>query len=786
METQVRTPDMVFMQPQRLTVPLFQRPYVWNEESQWKPLWEDIVRVTERFLSNTEIQPHFLGAVVLQQVLNPVGSLQERTIIDGQQRLTTLQLLLDALHREFLVAGAVQSATRIETLVRNQPAFCERNEDRFKVWPTNRDRSAFNAVMSADAPVAYEKLEDTHARLVQAHRYFATQARLWMNENGGDDAVGRAVGLEKAVRELLQIVVIDLGADENAQEIFETLNARGTPLTAADLIKNFVFQRLIESGTDVEAVYEGQWRDFETGFWETEIQAGRVRYPRSAVFLNQWLIAKTGEEIVAREVFARFKRYADFDSDISMIELVGQIHRSAVSYQAMVVGAGASSGPLSRVELFTYRTSALESEVIKPFLLFLLDPDEPLVPSEQLFKALDVVESWMVRRMLVRATSQSYGQLVAELITQMRKCERSKVGDVVEEYLRDQAGNNRYWPDDQEIRDELETLLAYRRLRRGRVRMVLEAVEDHRRGWISDKQSLGSERVSRDQYAIEHVMPQQWLQHWDFSGGPAEELERDRLVNTFGNLTLLTGRLNSKVSNGPWIGDNSKRKGIHENDALFMNRDLLELAGDDWNESKIRQRTMEIAELIIDIWPVPEGHRSVFSGEVKRHHRPVEVVDLINAGMLEVGQLLYPRSRNPKKQMATVLGDGSIEVNGQAFGTPSGAAGSITGGPANGWWYFLLNSESPQESLGTLRDEYVERLAIDVVDEDEASEGNSKGATGHRFPSADYDHTCTGGCGRTLEANKFPTISGQPWRLSECRECRDLRTAAAVDSQGAS
>ncbi len=109
METQVRTPQLIFMQPQRLSVPLFQRPYVWNEENQWEPLWNDVVRMAERFLGAPAIRhhPHFLGAVVLQQVQNPSGSMQERTIIDGQQRLTTLQLMFDAIHAELVAVGAV-------------------------------------------------------------------------------------------------------------------------------------------------------------------------------------------------------------------------------------------------------------------------------------------------------------------------------------------------------------------------------------------------------------------------------------------------------------------------------------------------------------------------------------------------------------------------------------------------------------------------------------------------------------------------------------------------------
>ena len=640
MDTQVRTPQLVFMQPQRLIVPLFQRPYIWNQEQQWEPLWTDITRVAGRLLSsNTLHQPHFLGAVVLQQVHNKIGSLQERVIIDGQQRLTTLQLLFDALHAEFLSVGANQAASRLETLIVNQEAFWDKPEDRFKVWPTNRDRPAFNNVMRADPPIEYSALPEPDARLVQAHRDFAESSRSWLLENGPEDATLRAEVLEQTVRELLQLVVIELTSEENAQEIFETLNARGAQLTAADLIKNFIFQRLVEAGVDVEEIYESQWKDFETAFWETEIQSGRIRYARSAIFLNQWLIAKTGKEIVAREVFSRFKSYADFDAGISMIELVGQVHRSAVIYRDIVERAASAVEKLTRADLFIYRTSVLESEVVKPLLLYLVDPDEPPIEADQLNKALGVVESWMVRRMLVRATTKAYNQVMTELIVQMRKADRSYAGDVVENFLAHQSGDARYWPDDDEIRREMGSLLAYRRLRGGRVRMVLEAIEDFRRGWVGSAVALGGERVPRGKLAVEHVMPRKWVQNWPGASGQAESEERDRLIHTFGNLTLLTGKLNSKVSNGPWIGTNSKRVGLNQHDVLKLNRDLLERAQDNWTESNIKDRTRELTETIINIWPVPEGHRSG-SAQVARIKRQVDIADLLNAGLLKVGQAL--------------------------------------------------------------------------------------------------------------------------------------------------
>ena len=402
------------MHPQRLVVPLFQRPYVWNEENQWEPLWDDMVRVTERLLSNPSQKhfPHFLGAVVLQQVQNPVGTMQERTIIDGQQRLTTLQLLFDSLHAQLVAAEAHAPAMRLETLVLNAAPFCQHPEDRFKVWPTNRDRDAFNAVMAATLPIDYDAVGFENERMVQAHRYFGDRAKEWLLADGPESILVRASAIETVARDLLQVVVIDLGADENAQEIFETLNARGAQLTAADLIKNFIFQRLLETGADVESAYIKYWRDFESAFWETEISVGRMRYPRSSIFLNHWLIAQTGEEVVAREVFTRFKRYANDVGD-TMEVLLKQIKASADVYREFIQNGSKHTGVIDQLGLFAYRTGVLESEVIKPLVLFLLDPQQPKIPEGQFTKALRVIESWMVRRMLVRATTKSYSQIIA-------------------------------------------------------------------------------------------------------------------------------------------------------------------------------------------------------------------------------------------------------------------------------------------------------------------------------------------------------------------------------------
>lgn len=369
--------------------------------------------------------------------------------------------------------------------------------------------------------------------MVQGHRYFATMAREWLAAGGAEKVSQRATAIETALRDLLQLVVIDLGADENAQEIFETLNARGAQLTAADLIKTFVFQRLLESGADVEAAYVQYWRDFESAFWEAELSVGRTRYSRSSIFLNHWLIARTGEEIVAREVFTRFKRYVD-ESGEPMDSLLSKLKASADVYRDFVQRGSNVTGPVDRLGLFAYRTSVMESEIIKPVILVLLDPRLPDVPDEQLHKSLNVIESWMVRRMLLRASTKSYSQIVAELIRHLRGVDRATIGEHIEQFFVEQDSNSRYWPDDNEVIEQLKVLPAYRRLGRGRLRMVLEAIEDCQRGWRDGQAVLGGERVARGKLA--KLITEIWPTPPGYKSGFTTETVRPRHRVDLGDL----------------------------------------------------------------------------------------------------------------------------------------------------------------------------------------------------------------------------------------------------------
>jgi hypothetical protein len=662
-------------------------------------------------------QPHFLGAVVLQQIQNPLGELQQRTIIDGQQRLTTLQLMFDAIHLQLEAVGAKRPAGRLKKLIENDEDSCNNAEDKFKVWPTNKDRSAFNEVLEAPFPVDYKNLVHAKSKMALAHQFFSSSARDWLYEEGEGEVLNRAEILDRCCRELLQVVVIDLAINENAQEIFETLNARGAVLTAADLIKNFVFQRLTEQKNDVEEAYENYWKDFETPFWEKEVSYGRVKIQRSSLFINHWLISKTREEVLNREIFATFKNYADYVSKLSMIELLREMHAAASAYKEVFEKSAAQEGQISRLELFVYRLNCLELDVLRPILISLIDPTEIAIPKTELEKSVSVLESWMVRRLLVRATNKNYNKLVVEMVQIVNK-DRLNAGTALEKYFSDQNSISSYWPDDAEFSAYVRQMQIYRVLYRSRIRMILEATEDYARGWIGDEVSKSGMMMKRGSFAIEHVMPQRWQTNWPLGDRPEEE--REILLQTIGNLTLLTSKLNSSLSNSPW---DIKSGELTKHAVLLTNREIQIQGENGWDEAQIQIRTEKIIKTLMVIWPVPRGHKSRIAAERPDEQVKVGVIDLMSAGLVNAGQSLYPKQQKHAGKIAQILEDGRIQCEGTIFDSLSQAGIEIRKRNTNGWTFWLVD-EKTKKSMAELREEYREMIGLEAgEDEIEDNDG---------------------------------------------------------------
>ena len=718
------TPLEILQQAQRLMVPLFQRPYVWGKDAQWEPLWDDIVRMAELVRPNimNPPKPHFLGAVVLQRRNVSIQSLPQRWVIDGQQRLTTLQIIFDAVQARFEQRKMTGQAARLRSLIENEAQYRRDEDDIFKLWPTNRDRDAYREVMGATPPINYAALKHKNERIVQAHKFFSEATDNYLGDS--PESLQRADALEIALKQLLKLVVIDLDSDEDAQEIFETLNSRGVKLSAADLIKNLIFQRLEEEQADTEKAYEKYWKRFETAFWEQEISSGRLKQPRTAVFLNHFLIARTGRVVTSSEVFHKFKEYLN-ESGLGTVQILEQIHTIAEIYEQHVVNAQSANNELNSVELFIYRSQTMDVEVVKSIVIYLLDPSLEPIPQEQISKVLRSIESWLIRRSLMRVTTKGFNNFIAQIVTELLNSDRAECGATVEAYLAAQNADATFWPDDTQISENLKGFRFYRLVVRKRARMILEGLEDHLRGYGHGVSGTSEQRCPRGTLTIEHLMPQSWRDHWPLS--PNESVDvRDRAVQTLGNLTLLTTRLNSKVSNGPWAGAEGKKVALRSQSTLSLNAHLTESTSDEWTVSAIEARNQWMVQQLLETWPVPDGHRATIASHETAQETYVSVEDIIAAGMVQIGDTLLAASKLYTGRTATILEGGRISLDtGEEFNSLSGAARKVRKMQAAAGWSFWIHTNTGQ-SMYALREEYRARfdvlLAVDDSEDEEIEE----------------------------------------------------------------
>ena len=722
MQAKDYTVDDVFREGQLLEIPLYQRRYIWDLESQWQPLWTDIQRIALRVLANPQEhqRPYFLGSVVIQQRPNEPGAVQRRTVIDGQQRLTTLQLLLDATHAVLMECGINEEAEQLDNLIRNKIKSARPQFEKFKVWPMNIDQAAFKEVMTAEPPVDHKSLVHSESRFVRAHQFFTEQVRSYITAGGDQLQELRAEALVIAMRESLKLVVISLEQSEDPQEIFETLNARGVRLTSADLIKNFLFQRLLMEGEDDSAAYNTYWQTFESPFWERLISKGRYVEPRLAIFLGQFLVSRVAEEIKVEKVFDRFKVYVEEETNLSTLDVLKQIHGIATMYEKIIEASEKPEGALTTIERFVYRVNAMDTETVKPVLLHLLDPSLPAIPNDEIDKAVMALESWLVRRAVIRATSKNFNKMFPQLVGELMTSQRSTAGTFVETFLRQQNADATYWPDDSTVRKSLVTLGVYSTLTRSRLRMILEGIEDEIRNPADEDAATPQQWCERARLQVEHVMPTSWRANWPLAEGETEDMRKER-INRLGNLTLLTPTKNAAVSNGPWFGDNPKkhkRALLSANTTFLMNRALVDETGTNgWTIKQIDERSDTMTDLFLRVWPTPPGHTMDPQTDSRTKSETKASVDkLLSSGIIEVGTILELRKGLSAGKTAQVMEDGSLRLeDGSVHKTPSGAAVHIRKRNANGWLEWGLLGTNLR--LSDLWNDFVDRFSGEAEDD---------------------------------------------------------------------
>jgi hypothetical protein len=582
-------------------VPVYQRAYVWNEAENWAVLWDDIADTTDRYLANPEAHirnRHFLGPIVLDQEHFEPGGVDPRLVIDGQQRLTTLQIILVAVASVAREHGADDIANELTELTSNRGRSAE-GDLRFKVWPSRRDREAFLGTIDGRG------VDDYSASIPRAWVFFHDSIEEWVTDESEattEEQAARLRALQRCLESLLYVVSINLDESDNAQVIFETLNARGTGLGALDLVKNAIFLQAEREGAPAERLHDDWWEPmFEADeYWLDETRQGREKRARADWFLMHWLAIELGQVVRADKLFDTFRKDILRGTSVpSMEELVPRL-----CTDARIMRSFDDFDPGTRAALFFSRLETMDTTTMLPVALSLFRSQE--LSDEQRLRALAALESWLVRRAIMRLTSKHYNSTVASLLKAV-KDDPARADEAIVRELRSSQANTSVWPSDDEVRQRLEQEEVYGYIGQPRVRMILEACELDLRDPAKTEVIALPEGLS-----IEHALPRSWEENWPQPDGddPDEaRAEREAHVNRLGNLTLVTQQLNAALSNSPWIatapGTLSKRDELLDRSVLLINQRLCQHT--EWDEQRIDDRSAELTERVLRTWPAPNS-----------------------------------------------------------------------------------------------------------------------------------------------------------------------------------
>jgi hypothetical protein len=627
MQANPRNLDALFNSQLRYVVPMFQRLYVWEENPQWATLWEDIEEKARLQLTHVASNTHYLGALIIEGVRpNSPREVKRFLVIDGQQRLTTLQLIFCAF-RDIARDNTWKTLDRASTryLVNADPDVMEHpDEEIFKIWPTTLNRSVFRDVISAGSretvETRYPLITPPRKRkplprnkLVEAYLYYSKMIGTWIIQTANDTGKTPeecAFALLQALQQDFSVVEISLSEGDDSQEIFYSLNSKGQPLSQSDLLRSLVFMRAEKEKLNRDAIFNDYWGKFETDFWSTEVKRGGRTYSRLDLGLRYFLMAKTGEMVDARRVNEYYQRWVNVQPPRypSLRDELADLSRYSDAYQKYE--------PLSTIALPSTDLRRILTDfdvsTAMPLLLY-LELDAGL-NEKQLSECLFIVESFIARRVITGDETKEYNKLFVEVVGGLRGLVGEQVKPALYAILLGGGGTTRKWPTDEDMMEAVISRPLYLVLKKSEVRLIIERLELAQRGKKAENAFIA------EGLQIEHVLPQKWSEHWPLKGqiipplvveypimakGDIAEFgddirSRNLTLHTLGNLTILNAYLNPAASNGPF----ALKLEEYKNSILKLNRYFDDKT--EWNEESILERGMMLGEMLCEIWPRPK------------------------------------------------------------------------------------------------------------------------------------------------------------------------------------
>lgn len=548
-------------------VPIFQRNYSW-QKSQYEQLWFDILRASKF----KEKQNHFIGSIVYIDMGTPAGRPQQLLLIDGQQRLTTISILLCAI-KDYVQKFNLETKLINLAKIKNQFLYNsdEIDEDKYKLLLNVQDKETYiklidNTIFTVNKPAT---------NIIKCYEFFYEHIEDFIKQDGQIDEI--YAGIFK-----LSLVSISLDKDsDNPQMIFESMNSTGKDLSQTDLLRNYLLMDLTPEKQT--RLYKTYWKPMEELFGE-DIYKNDVN--KFDYFIRDFLTLKsdTGYICKINNVYENFKRYY-LDNNCEKFAVLKDLFTYAKYYACIDLLQEKDD----ELKLYWQEFKKLDSHVVYPFLLKLYDDySRQILIKEDFKKILQVVISYLWRRAICEIPTNSLSKTFATLYQAVDK--EDYVNSIIKAFVFKSIYKR--FPSDYEVREKLQTKDIYHfRLRK----YLLEALENY-----YHKEPID---LNTANYTIEHIMPQN-IEHnllWQQMLGEDWQEVHSLYLHTLGNLTI-TG-YNAEMSNKSfWEKVNGESGFKHSH--LKLNESIAQC--DVWNKKAIQRRTNILTDIILKIWKYPE------------------------------------------------------------------------------------------------------------------------------------------------------------------------------------
>lgn len=530
-------------------VPLFQRSYSW-EQPQWDTLWQDLCNLYDSDESHPS--PHFMGSLVTMETPSPLQGIRQLILIDGQQRLTTILILLCVLRDK-----AQEKQPELFERINNSYLFnpYAKELDRYKLLPTQFDREIFEQLLTPSE----DTKQQPASKLIKCYRFFERKLR---SDNLDLTKLVDLIGSH------LCLVSIILSSDDHPHLVFESLNAKGSPLTQADLIRNYLLMKIPVK--DQEFSYNQHWIPMAENLDNGEILTEFIRH----------YLSKDGKLINKKDVYSEIKRKVtqkEKDS-LSMLQDLCQFS----SYYSKFIDPQREEKPLIRKYLS--RLNQLDVATVYPFLLNCYhDLVEKKIIENEFIDILKTLENFLLRRFVCDIPTQGLNRSFCILYSQVSELEKD---EPFLNKLQIVLQNTTYqYPNDEDFRESLKEVQLYKGNRSQKAKLILESIEE----------SFGhKEQIDLKNLEIEHIMPQSLTNWWkDHLGKDVEDIH-ELMIHSLGNLTLTA--YNPELSNHDFF----RKKEELTKSKLDLNKYFEKQ--DSWTKEDIEKRTEYLVEKVLEIW----------------------------------------------------------------------------------------------------------------------------------------------------------------------------------------